>query len=174
MAEAAMLIAVLAGPKTSVDKAKPWFKGVTSAKEIDLSGQPYSKATTLKVIGNTFILNMAEQLAEAHVLAEKNGLGTQAIHSLVESLFPGPYTSYSTRMLTGDYYNRDEPLFAVDLARKDARHAKALATAAGTRLYNVEAADAHLAAVKEHCGEKGDMAGIYGAMRKEAGLKFEN
>jgi 3-hydroxyisobutyrate dehydrogenase-like beta-hydroxyacid dehydrogenase len=174
MAEAAQLIAVLAGPKASVDKAKSWFKGVTSAKEIDLSDQPYSKATTLKVIGNTFILNMAEQLAEAHVLAEKNGLGTQAIHSLVESLFPGPYASYSTRMLTGDYYNRDEPLFAVDLARKDARHAKALAAAAGTRLYNVEAADAHLAAVREHCGEKGDMAGIYGAMRKEAGLKYEN
>ncbi len=38
----------------------------------------------------------------------------------------------------------------------------------------VEVADAHLAAVKEHMGDKGDIAGIYGAVRKESGLKFEN
>lgn len=173
-AEAGHLIAVLAGPTTSVDRARPWFVGVTSRAEIDLAGQPYGKATTLKVIGNTFVLNMVEQLAEAHVLAEKSGLGTQPIHELVSALFPGPYTAYSTRMLTGDYHTRTEPLFAVDLARKDARHAKSIAEAAGTRMRNVERADAHLAQLKEHAGELGDIAGIYGAVRKEAGLKFEN
>lgn len=173
-ADAGQLIAVLAGPKKSVDRARPWFKGVTSKAEIDLSDQPYGKATTLKVIGNTFVANMVEQLAEAHVLAEKCGLGNEPIHQLVESLFPGPYAAYSTRMLSGDYHKREEPLFAVDLARKDARHAKAIAAAAGVRLYNVETADAHLAAVKEHCGASGDIAGIYGAVRKEFGLKFEN
>ncbi|KAJ6784723.1 hypothetical protein PWT90_07360 [Aphanocladium album] len=173
-AEAGQLVAVLAGPQASVDRARPWFRGVTSRAEIDLAGQPYGKATTLKVIGNTFVLNMIEQLAEAHVLAEKSGLGTQPIHELVSALFPGPYTTYSTRMLSGDYHKREEPLFAVDLARKDARHAKALAEAAGTRMQNVETADAHLAAVKDHVGPSGDIAGIYGAVRKEAGLKFEN
>lgn len=172
-ADAGQLIAVMAGPKESVDRARPWFVGVTSKAEIDLSGQPYGKATTLKVIGNTFVFNMVEQLAEAHVLAEKAGLGTEPIHQLVSSLFPGPYTAYSTRMITGDYHKRDEPLFAVDLARKDIRHAKSLATASGTTMQNLEAADAHLIAVKEHCGPSGDIAGIYGAMRKEAGLKFE-
>lgn len=173
-AEAGQLIAVLAGPKSSVDRARPWFKGVTARAEIDLAGQPYGKATTLKVIGNTFVFNMVEQLAQAHVLAEKSGLGTQPIHELVSTLFPGPYTAYSTRMLTGDYHKREEPLFAVDLARKDIRHAKALAESAGTTMQNIETADKHLAEVKEHCGPSGDIAGIYGAMRKEAGLKFEN
>lgn len=38
----------------------------------------------------------------------------------------------------------------------------------------VEVGDAHLAAVKEHMGARGDIAGIYGAVRQEAGLKFEN
>lgn len=38
----------------------------------------------------------------------------------------------------------------------------------------VEVADAHLKQVKEHSGEKGDIASIYGAVRLEAGLKFEN
>jgi hypothetical protein len=38
----------------------------------------------------------------------------------------------------------------------------------------VEVADSHLAAVKDHMGAKGDIAGIYGAVRQEGGLKFEN
>jgi 3-hydroxyisobutyrate dehydrogenase-like beta-hydroxyacid dehydrogenase len=77
-------------------------------------------------------------------------------------------------MLSGDYHKRDEPLFAVDLARKDARHAMSLAKASGTRLKDVEIGDAHLEMVKKHKGEAGDIAGIYGAVRQEAGLKFEN
>ncbi|KAM5348494.1 hypothetical protein ACJ41O_008318 [Fusarium nematophilum] len=174
MAESGQLIGVLAGPAASVARARPWFKGVTARAEIDLADQPYGKALTLKVLGNTFILNMIEQLAEAHVVAEMSGLGNGPIHQLIEAMFPGPYTAYSTRMLSGDYHKRKEPLFAVDLARKDARHALSLAEAAGVRLGNVETGDAHLAQVKEHAGPKGDIAGIYGAVRKEAGLKFEN
>ncbi|KEY70857.1 hypothetical protein S7711_00702 [Stachybotrys chartarum IBT 7711] len=173
-AEAGQLIGVLAGPEASVDRARPWFKGVMAREEILLADQPYGKATTLKVLGNTFILNMIEQLSEAHVAAEKTGLGTDTMHKFVEALFPGPYAAYSTRMLSGDYYKRDEPLFGVDLARKDARHAQALGTAAGVRLQNVEVADAHLAQIQEHSGSSGDISGIYGAVRKESGLRFEN
>jgi 3-hydroxyisobutyrate dehydrogenase-like beta-hydroxyacid dehydrogenase len=113
-------------------------------------------------------------LSEGHVLAEKSGLGNDNLHQFIETMFPGPYTAYSTRMLSGDYHTREEPLFAVDLARKDARHAIALAKAAGTRLKDVEVADAHLEMVKKHRGEAGDIASIYGAVRQEAGLKFEN
>lgn len=173
-AEAGQLVAVLAGPSASVARAKPWFKGVMARAEIDLSDQPVGKATTLKVLGNTYIINMVEQLAEMHVVAEKSGLGTELLHQFIETMFPGPSSAYSTRMVTGDYHKRAEPLFAVDLARKDARHAKDLAAAAGATLKNVETADEHLAAVKEHAGPKGDIAGIYGAARMEAGLKFEN
>jgi hypothetical protein len=38
----------------------------------------------------------------------------------------------------------------------------------------MEVAKKHLEAVKEHEGQKGDIAGIYGAVRKESGLPFEN
>ncbi|KAL8339896.1 hypothetical protein RB601_006160 [Gaeumannomyces tritici] len=146
MADSGALVAVLAGPRASVDRAGTYFKGVTARAEIDMRDRPARTALTLKLIGNTFILNMVEQLAEGHVLAEKTGLGTE----------------------------REEPLFAVDLARKDARHAMSLASSVGARLGNAETADAHLVMVKEHVGAKGDIAGIYGAVRKEAGLKFEN
>jgi len=174
MADAGQLVGVLAGPKSSIEKAQPYFKGVTSRAEILMPDAPVQNSTLLKVIGNTFVLNMVEQLAEGHVLAEKTGLGTAHLHQLMELLFPGPYAGYSTRMLGGDYYRREEPLFAVDLARKDAGHALNLAKSAGVRLHNVETGDAHLARVKEHAGEKGDIAGIYGAVRLEAGLTFEN
>ncbi|KAK3688482.1 NAD binding domain of 6-phosphogluconate dehydrogenase-domain-containing protein [Podospora appendiculata] len=174
MADAGGLIGVLCGPASSVEKAKPYYTGVMARTIIDLSDQPYRKAPTLKLIGNTFMLGMIEQLAEAHVLAETSGLGTENLHKFIENMLPGPYASYSTRMLSGDYHKREYPLFAVDLARKDAGHAMALAQAAGTRLPMIEVADAHLVKVKEIRGELGDIAAIYGAVRVEAGLKFEN
>jgi 3-hydroxyisobutyrate dehydrogenase-like beta-hydroxyacid dehydrogenase len=65
-------------------------------------------------------------------------------------------------------------LFAVDLARKDARHAMSIAERSGTRMRGLEIADGYLTAVKEHAGERGDVAGMYGAVRQESGLKFEN
>lgn len=174
MAEAGQLVAALAGPPTSIAKARPWFKGVMARAEIDLTNQPYRKATELKVLGNTFILNMVEQLAEAHVVAEKSGLGTEALHQFVDAVFGAPYTAYSTRMLTGDYHKRDKPLFAVNLAKKDAQHAMSISQAAGAKLSNVEIGQAHLAKVEEYQGDGGDIASIYGAARVDAGLSFEN
>lgn len=174
MADAGQLVCVLAGPKESVEKVKPYTKGVMGRANVDFGGQKVGQALLLKVIGNTFVLNMVEALSEGHTLAEKSGLGSDNLHVFIETMFPGPYAAYSTRMMSGDYHKREEPLFAVDLARKDARHAMALAKAAETRLKDVEVADAHLEQVKKHKGEAGDIAAIYGAVRQEAGLKFEN
>lgn len=174
MADNGQLVCVLAGPGSSVERVKPYCKGVMGRANIDLSDQPHGKATLLKVIGNTFILNMVETLSEGHTLAERSGLGNDSLHQFIETMFPGPYTAYSGRMLGGDYYKRDEPLFGVDLARKDAKHALNLAEASGTKMKDVEVADGHLADVQKHMGSKGDIAGIYGAVRQEAGLKFEN
>lgn len=174
MADTGKLVCVPAGPVNSVARVKPYCAGVIGRSIIDMAGEPWEKALQLKILGNTFILNMIEQISEGHVAAEKLGLGTVYMHQFLEEVFPAPYTAYSTRMLSGDYHTRQEPLFAVDLARKDARHAKSLAEAAGMRLHNVETADAHLIAVKEHMGERGDIAGIYGAVRNEASLEFEN
>ncbi|PKS11567.1 hypothetical protein jhhlp_003332 [Lomentospora prolificans] len=174
MADAGQLVCVLAGPREAVDSVRRYFKGVMGRAEIDLAGEPYAKASTLKVLGNTFILNMVEQLAEGLVVAEKSGLGTDAMVQFVEAVFPGPYAAYAHRMLSGDYHQREEPLFAVDLARKDLRHALSLAGEAGVRLRNAEVAGEHLGVVREYKGVKGDIAGIYGAVRLEAGLKYEN
>ena len=98
---------VLAGKASDVDKVKPYCKGVIGRANIDFSDEVPGKATLLKVIGNTFILNMVEMLGEGHTVAEKTGLGTSNLHKFIEAMFPGPYTAYSNRLLSGDYYNRD-------------------------------------------------------------------
>ncbi|MCJ1335566.1 hypothetical protein MMC09_000838 [Bachmanniomyces sp. S44760] len=174
MAESGQLVCVLAGPGPSVEKVKPYCAGVMGRANIDFSNQAPGKATHLKIIGNTFILNMVETLAEGHTLAEATGLGCDNLHHFIETMFPGPYTAYSGRLMSGDYYKRESPAFGVDLARKDARHALDLAEKAGVKMRDVEVADAHLKDVQDHMGSKGDIAGIYGAVRKESGLKFEN
>lgn len=174
MADSGNLVCVLAGPKAQVDKVKPFCKGVMGRAEIDYSDQPHGAATRMKIIGNTFILNMVETLAEGHTLAEKSGLGSENLHHFVETMFPGPYVAYSNRLKSGDYWNRDEPLFAAYLARKDANHARSLAKTYGVEMSGLEAADAHLKQVVDHAGEKGDLAGIFGAVRQNSGLKFEN
>lgn len=174
MADSGQLVCVMAGTKSDVSKVKPYTKGVMGRADIDFSDQPAGNSTLLKVIGNTFILNMVEILSEGHVLAEKTGLGTQNLHNFIETMFPGPYAAYSNRMLQGDYYQRDEPLFHVDLARKDARHALDLAKKNGCSVPALQVGDAHLVKVKEHLGDKGDIPSVYGAVRQESGLKFEN
>ncbi|KAJ9635785.1 hypothetical protein H2201_000219 [Coniosporium apollinis] len=174
MADNGQLVCVLAGPKAEVEKVKPYTTGVMGKAVIEFSDQPYGQATLLKIIGNTFILQMVEALAEGLTVAEKSGLGVDNLHKFLEAMMPGPYAAYSTRMRSGDYYKREEPLFQVDLARKDAGHALALASTCGAKMRAVEVADSHLASVKEHVGEKGDIAGIYGAVRLESGMKYEN
>ncbi|TFK51383.1 hypothetical protein OE88DRAFT_1659362 [Heliocybe sulcata] len=174
MADSGSLVCVLAGPPSAVDIVRPYTTGVVGRAIIDFAGQPQSKATLLKIIGNTFILNMVETLGQGHALAEKSGLGVDNLQKFIETMFPGPYTAYSKRMSGGDYYLREEPLFAVDLARKDAKHALSLAQASGTRIRSTEVADSHLEMVQKQMGSKGDIAGIYGAIRQESGLPFEN
>lgn len=172
MAEGGQLVFVLAGPASDVDKIKPYTKDVMGRENIDYSDQEYGRATQLKIIGNTFILNMVETLAEGHTIAEKTGLGSDNLHQFISTMFPGPYVAYSSRMMKQDYI-RDEPLFQVDLAQKDAKHALDLADSSGTKMKAVEVASQHLADVKSIAGEKGDLAGVYGAVRKESGLNYE-
>lgn len=174
MADNGQLVCVLAGPKSEVDKVRPFCKGVMGRAEVDYSDQPQGNASRMKVIGNTFILQMIESLSEGHVLAEKSGLGTDNLHMFIEQMFPGPYSAYSNRLKSGDYYLREEPAFNAKLARKDYGHAKDLADKAGVQMKALDVAGRHLQDVVDHAGDNGDIAGVYGAVRKEAGLKFEN
>ena len=108
MADSGQLICVFAGPASAVKQVIQYGKGVMGRANIDFSDQAQGKATLLKIIGNTFILNMVETLSEGHVLAEKSGLGSENLNQYIEAMFPGPYAAYSARMMSGDYHKRDE------------------------------------------------------------------
>ncbi|KAI5813887.1 NAD binding domain of 6-phosphogluconate dehydrogenase-domain-containing protein [Pyronema omphalodes] len=173
MADAGSLVVVAAGEASSIDKASPFFTGVIGRSVIDLRGHAPGKALLLKLTGNSFIISMVETLAEGHAWAEKSGLGSELLHKFIENMMPGPFVAYSNRMMSGDYL-REDPLFAVDLARKDAGHAIKLAGSVGVDMKITKIADDHLKTVKEVRGEKGDLPAIYGAVRKESGLDFSN
>lgn len=174
MADAGQLIWVMAGPQKSIDKALPYGVGVTARAKIVFANEAYSKAPLLKIIGNSMILQMVESIGSGLTLAEKSGLGVEHLHEWIGMMWPGPYPAYSDRMIKGMYYKREEPLFAVPLARKDARHALDIAGKTGAKLRAVELVADHLRMVEEEKGEKGDMAGIYGVIRKESGMSYEN
>ncbi|KAL4935463.1 hypothetical protein BDV06DRAFT_234306 [Aspergillus oleicola] len=177
MADAGQMVVVPAGSPETIKRISPFFEGVTSKAVLDLgpeAAKDVGRASLMKVLGNTFILNTVESLAEGLVAAEKSGLGVDAYRQWVNSMFPGPFAKYAERMATGDYFKREEPLFAVDLARKDLRHAADLAEGAGMSLPSVKVTDDYLKVVKEEKGVNGDIAGVYGAIRKGAGLPFDN
>jgi hypothetical protein len=91
-----------------------------------------------------------------------------ALRQVLVMMFPGSTCGiFESNAVRGDYYKREEPLFAVDLAMKDARHAPALANKAGVHMKKVEVVNEYLKVVKEHMGARGDIVGIYGRSRNE-------
>jgi len=156
-----------------VAKVKPYLVDVLGRAVIDFGGQEVGKASLLKVIGNVFIVNMIETLSEGHVLAEKTGLGAENLEKFLEVVFPGPYMIYSKRMSSGAYY-KTEPIVNIAMAKNVASHVMNLAKASGSHLPAYEAGCKHMDAVQCHMGEAGDISGIYGALRMESGLTYEN
>ncbi|KAI3332306.1 6-phosphogluconate dehydrogenase [Xylariaceae sp. AK1471] len=174
-AEAGALIFVPAGPKSAIDKLRPYTIGVMGRAEIPFDDKPYESSLKLKLVGNTFILNMVTILGEGLTLGERTGIGAEPVKQFVDLLYGGVYSGYAERMVKGTYWKMEEPLFSADNARKDAGHAMKLAKDTGVELRLAQQSDEYLKILSDHAGgSKGDIAGIYGAVRKQSGLKFEN
>ncbi|KAK9493537.1 hypothetical protein V1508DRAFT_461343 [Lipomyces doorenjongii] len=84
----------------------------------------------------------------------KSGLGPENFEKFIAALFGrSPCLPYSKRLTTGDYV-REQPLFADDLAAKDARHALSLAKTSGITLPVTEIAAKVLASRLRGDGHK--------------------
>ncbi|KAF4625566.1 hypothetical protein G7Y89_g12600 [Cudoniella acicularis] len=169
------LLCIPAGPKSAIERVRPYLTGVIGRAEISFEDKPCGTALKLKIVGNTCIMNMACQLAEVFTLAEKTEVGTEAMKKWVDVMFGDAYASYADRMLSGTYW-REEPLGSVAMGIKDTAHALHLVEASGTKIKNAETVMRYLRAVGEYSrgGDKGDIAGMYGVVRMNSGLKFEN
>ncbi|EXA54748.1 hypothetical protein FOPG_13645 [Fusarium oxysporum f. sp. conglutinans race 2 54008] len=73
MANSGTLIFATVGAKSSIEKMRPYIKGIMGRDEISFEDEPYSNAAKLKLMGNAFALNAITQLAESLTLAEKIG-----------------------------------------------------------------------------------------------------
>ncbi|CAL3962962.1 unnamed protein product [Diplocarpon coronariae] len=128
---------------------------------------------------DTFI-KIAEQItaAGAHVFAEKNGLGSAILETMIGDMFGAVHKSYSKRLTTGGCAPgaSGKAGFGFELAMKDARHALNCAKAAGTRGQVGEFALENLEKASKYDAELGgrplDSSAMYGTIRREAGLDF--
>lgn len=114
-------------------------------------------------------------ISEAHVFAEKTGLGSDILETMIGDMFGPVLESYSKRLTTGAYAPAPDGKagFGVELAMKDARHALNCAKVAGTRLEVSEIALAHMTKASEFAvGRPLDSSSMYGAIRMDAGLDF--
>ncbi|KAH9219272.1 NAD binding domain of 6-phosphogluconate dehydrogenase-domain-containing protein [Leptodontidium sp. 2 PMI_412] len=181
VAEAGQLLFVVAGPTAATEAIAPYLKGVMGREVISL-GEDVSKASLMKTSGRNFITaTMMEMISEAHVFAEKTGLGSEAMETLIkENYGPLAYTM-SRRLTTGVYVPAkkvdEKPWSDLNLAIKDVGHGITAAENAGTRLKIGEVVLGHLKEAKEysesHGGRSLDSSSMYGVIRKEAGLDFE-
>ncbi|KAK9422626.1 putative 6-phosphogluconate dehydrogenase family protein [Seiridium unicorne] len=174
MAEAGKLIFVTAGPSSATQRIGPYLKDVMGRSVIDM-GEEVSKSSLLKIAGNICVVSFMEVISEAHVFAEKTGLGSPILEQMLGDMFGPVIESYSKRLTTGAY--APEPNgkagFDVALAIKDARHALNCASAAGAKLEVSEVALKNMeTAQKLQEGKPLDSSSMYGTIRAEAGLDF--
>jgi 3-hydroxyisobutyrate dehydrogenase-like beta-hydroxyacid dehydrogenase len=141
---------------------------------------------------------MTEIVGEAHVLAEKSEMDHGIVEKLLEAQF-GPLPTMisrrltqgvyippkgqSTRYIVGAYWHTElltlgvSPWSNLDLALKDTGHAIDCAGAVGTRLRVGEVIQDHQQRAKAYSKEHKrqlDSAALYGIIRCDAGLDFEN
>lgn len=119
-----------------------------------------------------------EVIAEAHVLAEKSGLGSKNLEALIEQQYGALAFSTSQRLTTGAYMpaRGDRPWSNLELALKDVGHGVTCAEQVGTRLKVAEVALDHLKSAQAFSRKEDrplDSSSLYGVIRQDAGLSFE-
>ncbi|OTB09807.1 hypothetical protein K445DRAFT_78702 [Daldinia sp. EC12] len=177
VAEAGQLLVAFGSSTAVYEKISPFLKGVI-AREVLLIGEEPEKATLLKTTGNFLMAGLMELIAEAHVFAEKTGLGSTALERLLELNFGTVAHSDSVRMTTGVYApGKDQaPWSDLDLALKDVGHGVDCAARVGVQLKVANTALEHLRRAKEYSEKNGrrrlDSSSLYGVVREDAGLDF--
>ncbi|PLB44125.1 3-hydroxyisobutyrate dehydrogenase [Aspergillus steynii IBT 23096] len=175
IASSGKLVFAIGGPSENVETVKGYILDVMGRKIIDC-GEKAQNAALLKVGGNIITLNLMEAVGEAHVFAEKTGLGDAAMQELISESFGAVAGGYSQRLTSGIYAPPldTRPGFGVSLAIKDAAHALSIASQNNVKLPGLEVADRNMQAARKYAGECLDSSSMYGTLRREAGETFWN
>ncbi|KAI1359034.1 hypothetical protein F5Y08DRAFT_320585 [Xylaria arbuscula] len=177
VAEQGKLLVAFAGPENVYDTIAPFLKGVIAREVLQVGKEP-EKATLLKTTGNFMMAGLMEIIAEAHVFAEKTGLGADVLERLLELNFGTVAHSDSIRMTTGVYMpgKGQTPWSDLNLALKDVGHGVDSAKQVGVSLKVGNTALEHLKRAKVYSEENGqrplDSSSLYGIVREDSGLDF--
>ncbi|KAF6785738.1 hypothetical protein CSOJ01_15542 [Colletotrichum sojae] len=171
------LLWILAGPDDAIEAINPFIVGVMGRGAIRL-GEDVQQSSMMKTAGNFMTAGMMELVAEAHVFAEKTGLGTDAMETLIENQYGPLALSMSKRLTTGAYMppRGERPWSDLELALKDVGHGIDCAETSGARLEVGEVVMRHLKEAKGFSDAEGrplDSSSMYGVLRREAKLEFE-
>jgi 3-hydroxyisobutyrate dehydrogenase-like beta-hydroxyacid dehydrogenase len=118
-------------------------------------------------------------ISEAHTLAEKSGLPSSVLESLIEQNL-GTYAHGVSKRLTSGAYLPAEgqaPQSSLELGIKDVQHGVNLARSKGMEL---DVAESYVQAAKEakawseQSRRALDSSSVFGVVRSRAGLDFEN
>jgi 3-hydroxyisobutyrate dehydrogenase-like beta-hydroxyacid dehydrogenase len=175
-AAAGTVLFAAAGPTKFMETITPYLEAM--GRKILHVGTDPSKALLLKTTSNFLMAGLMELVAEAHVLAEKTGLGSAPLEELLKENFGPVIHTDSIRMTTGVYAppKGEMPWSEVSLAIKDVGHGVKMAKEHGFKLPAGELALDHLREAKAWGDREGrtlDSTSIYGIVREEAGLDFE-
>jgi 3-hydroxyisobutyrate dehydrogenase-like beta-hydroxyacid dehydrogenase len=178
VAQAGQLLVAVAGKDEAVTAIEPYLKGVFARAVIRVGSDP-AQALLLKTTSNMLTAGMMYLISEAQTLAEKSGLPSSVLESLIEQNL-GTYAHDVSKRLTSGAYLPAEgqaPQSSLELGIKDVQHGVDLARDNGMRL---DVAESYVKAAKEAKGwgeEKGrklDSSSVFGIVRERAGLEFEN
>ncbi|OHW91283.1 NAD binding domain of 6-phosphogluconate dehydrogenase [Colletotrichum incanum] len=171
------LLWILAGTEAAIEVVNPYIVGVMGRGIIRL-GDDVRLASSLKAVANSLGISMIEVIAEAHVFAEKAGLGIGDVETLIRQQIGPVGLLISQRLTTGAYMppRGERPWADVGLALLGGKEVQATASDCGAQLSvsslvmeNLEEAKAY----GDSIGRELDVSALYGALRQKAGLPFE-
>ncbi|PYI08400.1 3-hydroxyisobutyrate dehydrogenase [Aspergillus sclerotiicarbonarius CBS 121057] len=178
VAKEGKLLFVVAGLDDAVQSIEPFLVGVMARKMMRM-GTDVTRASLLKSTGNFLTAGMMELVAEAHVLAEKSGIGNDVLESLIQEQY-GPLPFAMSKRITGGFYlpeRGQRPWSDLNLAIKDVSLGVTCAEGAGTRLPVAEVVLEHLREARGYAEANKralDSSSMYGVLRERAGLAFES
>lgn len=177
LAQAGRLLMAVAGPQSSILKIDPFLKDVVARNVLKVGEDP-AKALLLKTTSNFITAGLMFLISEAHVLAEKSGLPSDVLETLIGENFGSMALSDSQRMTQGIYYpaKGQAPYSDLDLGIKDVGHGLSIAKDKGMNLKVGELVMQHMTEAKQYGEENGrrlDSSSMFGIVRGNAGLEFE-
>ncbi|OAQ83719.1 6-phosphogluconate dehydrogenase family protein [Purpureocillium lilacinum] len=169
-----LITLVLAGSAQAIEQFTPFTDGVICKSTILLVDEPCEQASLLKLIGNFIRFSTIEVLCEASVLSEKLGMGQETLSKFVETLIPGPAAGQLRMLNSGSYHSEKKPMIPISMAVKENNHLNDLAQKNGVKLKTLETVTHHTNSVTAKRGPDANLLAIYGSIREDSGLPFEN